>query len=50
MKSLLKASPPELVLGITEALRHKVHRLVGLVLVGLHSRCIWVEGPDLGLL
>ena len=42
--------PPELVLGIAEALRHKVDGLVGLVLVGLHGRCIRVEGPDLGLL
>ena len=43
-------SPPELVLGIAEALRHKVDGLVGLVLVGLHGRRIRVEGPDLGLL
>lgn len=41
---------PELVLGIAETFRHKVDRLVGLVLVRLHGRSVWVEGPDLRLL
>ena len=41
---------PELVLGIAETLRHEVDRLISLVLVGLHSRCVGVEGPDLGAL
>lgn len=46
----LAAGPPELVLGVAEALGHEVHGLVGLVLVRLHGRSIGVEGPDLRLL
>lgn len=46
----LAAGPPELVLGIAEALGHEVHGLVGLVLVRLHGHSFRVKGPDLGLL
>lgn len=40
---------PQLILGILEALRHKVDGLVGLVLVWLHCTLFWYKWPVLWL-